>query len=244
MSDDAQFYIDGELFVGSLYDIAGKHEVVVKDDWGNETCYTIIVVRELPEIQFAVGSNDYTQTDATHIYYLKNKTKLKIIDPNDEFAMFTVRDTAGKTLAVLSLGEEYEITHSGMYVIQAVNHFGLTQEITVYLSLDVPKITFEEDTENKNLILKLIPSMDEYAELTSITIYKSFDGGSSWVVLTVDDYGQQIAADVLEYRFRTSGIYRVVAENAFYTGFEAITDSLDYVQPEPIGELQDRKGVV
>ena len=39
-------------------------------------------------------------------------------------------------------------------------------------------------------------------------------------------------------RFRTSGIYRVVAENAFYTGFEAITDSLDYVQPEPIGELQ------
>ena len=238
LSDNAQFYIDGELFVGSLYDIAGKHEVVVKDDWGNETCYTIIVVRELPEIQFAVGSNDYTQTDATHIYYLKNKTKLKIIDPNDEFAMFTVRDTAGKTLAVLSLGEEYEITHSGMYVIQAVNHFGLTQEITFYLSLDVPKITFEEDTENKNLILKLIPSMDEYAELTSITIYKSFDGGSSWVVLTVDDYGQQIAADVLEYRFRTSGIYRVVAENAFYTGFEAITDSLDYVQPEPIGELQ------
>lgn len=238
LSDKAQFYIDGELFVGSLYDIAGKHEVVVKDKWGNETCYTIIVVRELPEIQFAVGSNDYTQTDAAHIYYLKNKTKLKIIDPNDEFAMFTVKDAAGKTLAALSLGEEYEITHSGKYVIQAVNHFGLTQEITVHLSLDVPKITFEEDTENKNLILKLTPSGDEYAELTSITIYKSFDGGSSWVVLTVDDYGQQIAADVLEYRFRTSGIYRVVAENAFYTGFEAITDSLNYVQPEPIGELQ------
>lgn len=238
LSDRAQYTIDGDLFSGNIYDVAGRHEIIVRDEWGNESVYTAIVVRELPVIQFSVGENEYTQADIAQIYYLKNNVAFRICDSTDEFAMFTVKDADGEMLAALTLNEEFQIMRSGKYIIQAVNHFGLTQELTVYLSLDMPEIMFEENEIDKLLTVKLTPSGDEYAELNSITIYKSFDGGNSWVVLTVDDYGREITTNELEYRFRTSGIYRVVAENAFHTGFESITNSLEYVQPNPIGELQ------
>lgn len=237
LSDKAQYVIDGDLFSGNLYDVAGRHEIIVRDEWGNESIYTAIVVRELPVIQFSVGENEYTRADMAQIYYLKNGTTLRVCDLADEFAMFIVKDADGKTLAALSIGEEFALTCSGKYIIQAVNHFGLTEELCIYISLDTPKIEFAENEDSKMLTVILNPSSDNYADLTSLTIYKSFDGGKSWVVLTVDDYGKSISLDALEYRFRTSGTYRVVTENAFYTGFEAISQSYVYAQPDPVGTL-------
>lgn len=239
LSDNAHYYIDGKLFEGSVYDTAGRHEVFVKDDYGNEKAYTFIVVRELPSLSLAVGDNDYVTADLAQIYYLKNTAELKISDALDDFAMFYVKDSNGEVIAALSLGDEFQISASGRYVVQAVNHFGLTTELQVYISLDTPTISFAENAAKKQMTVTVKPSKDEYAKLQSITVYKSIDGGETWVVLTADDYGTQISTANLIYKFRTSGRYRVVVEDTFHTGFEAIELTDTFEQTAPIGTLKN-----
>lgn len=239
LSDKAHYYIDGELYEGSVYDTAGRHEVFVKDDYGNEKAYTFIIVRELPDFYLAVGDNDYVTADLAQIYYLKNSAKLKISDALDDFAMFYVKDSNGEVIAALSLGDEFQIAVSGRYVVQAVNHYGLTTELQVYISLDTPTISFAENAAKKQMTVTVKPSKDEYAKLQSITVYKSIDGGETWVVLTADDYGTQISTANLIYKFRTSGRYRVVVEDTFHTGFEAIELTDTFEQIAPIGTLKN-----
>lgn len=239
LSDKARYYIDGVLFEGSVYDVAGSHDVLVKDDFGNEKTYTFIVVRELPDFYLAVGDNDYVTADLAQIYYLKNSAKLKISDKLDGFAMFYVKNAKGEIIATLSIGEDYRIADSGKYVVQAVNHFGVTAELQIYISLDAPTVSFSDDTAKKQKIVTVKQSKDEYAKLQSITIYKSVDGGATWVVLTMDDYGTQISTANLIYKFRTSGRYRVVVEDTFHTGFEAIELTDTFEQTAPIGTLKN-----
>ena len=138
---------------------------------------------------------------------------------------------------ILSLGETYEIAESGKYVICSVNHFGLSEEVTIYISLDEPAITFDSDTDKKQLIIDVTASADSYAKLQSIAIYKSVDGGDTWVLLTADDYGTVISEATKQYKFCTSGMYRVVVEDTFHTGFEAIEGMTEYTQIGPAGVL-------
>lgn len=80
-------------------------------------------------------------------------------------------------------------------------------------------------------------SADSYAKLQSIAIYKSVDGGDTWVQLTADDYGTVISEATKQYKFCTSGMYRVVVEDTFHTGFEAIEGVTEYTQIGPAGVL-------
>lgn len=109
--------------------------------------------------------------------------------------------------------------------------------MTIYISLDEPAITFDSDTDKKQLIIDVTASADSYAKLQSITIYKSVDGGDTWVQLTADDYGTVISEATKQYKFCTSGMYRVVVEDTFHTGFEAIEGVTEYTQIGPAGVL-------
>lgn len=80
-------------------------------------------------------------------------------------------------------------------------------------------------------------SADSYAKLQSIAIYKSVDGGDTWVQLTADNYGTVISEATKQYKFCTSGMYRVVVEDTFHTGFEAIEGVTEYTQIGPAGVL-------
>ena len=68
-------------------------------------------------------------------------------------------------------------------------------------------------------------------------IYKSTNGGDTWELLTADDYGTTISADVLSYRFRTSGLYGIVVTDEFRTGIDAVIAQFTYEQPAPDGVL-------
>lgn len=87
------------------------------------------------------------------------------------------------------------------------------------------------------IIIDVTASADSYAKLQSITIYKSVDGEDTWVQLTADNYGTVISEATKQYKFCTSGMYRVVVEDTFHTGFEAIEGVTEYTQIGPAGVL-------
>lgn len=237
LTDKAHYYIDGELYNSIVYDISGKHNIVVKDDYGNEKSYTFIVVRDMPTLSLAIGESGYVVADLMQTYYLKSAVKIKITDELDDYAMFYVKDASGNVLAMLSLSDEYEIAESGTYTVQAVNHFGRTEDLQIRISLNAPSVSFGKNAAKKQFLVAVNPSVD--AALQSVTVYKSVDGGKTWNALTTDDYGTLIGVKTLKYAFRTSGMYKVVIEDAFHTGFEAIEKSASFRQIAPVGTLKN-----
>lgn len=225
LSDNVDWVIDETPFTESVYMVEGKHIAVVSDLYGNSCEYTFIVVRRAPSLWYAVGNGEFIEREPGKTYYLKYPVKVKIFDELDDSAMFYMD---GK---IMEQGEELSITESGKYEIRAVNRFGETETLVLYISLQEPKIDFEQDTTQKRLTVQIKPSGDLGAEIQVIRIYK--DNGKSWVMLLTDDYGREIQAGTLRYEFRTDGLYRVLVEDAFRSGAVGIEKSYTYQQPKP-----------
>ena len=231
------YTVDGELVSGLVYDTEGVHELIVSDAYGNECIYTLIVVRDVPTLEYALGEGGKNTVTFDREYRLKDVVTVSIYDEFDEMAMFYIYDDEGNLLSVLKRDETYLLDKSGKYIVQAVNHAGKSQEFILYLSLDDPKIEGAENAEDKTFEIDVTDSADKYAGLQTLVIEKSTDGGKTWIVLTTDDYGKAISVDNLSYRFRTSGIYRVTLTDEFRTGIDAVIAQFTYEQPAPDGVL-------
>ena len=231
------YTVDGELVSGLVYDVDGVHELIVSDAYGNECVYTLIVVRDVPTLEYALGEGGKNTVTFDREYRLKDVVTVSIYDEFDEMAMFYVYDDEDNLLSILNRDETYLLNESGKYVVQAVNHTGKSQEFILYLSLDDPKIKGMENTEDKTFEIDVTDSADKYAGLQTLVIEKSTDGGKTWIVLSADDYGKAVSVENLSYRFRTSGIYRVTLTDEFRTGIDAVTARFNYEQPAPDGML-------
>ena len=231
------YTVDGELVSGLVYDTEGVHELTVSDAYGNECIYTLIVVRDVPMLEYALGEGGKNTVTFDREYRLKDVVSVSVYDEFDEMAMFYVYDDAGNLLSVLKRDETYLLNKSGKYIVQAVNHAGKSEEFILYLSLDDPKIEGAENAEDKTFEIFVRDSADKYAGLQTLVIEKSTDGGKTWIVLTADDYGKAVSVDNLSYRFRTSGIYRVTLTDEFRTGIDAVIAQFTYEQPAPDGVL-------
>lgn len=231
------YTVDGELVSGLMYDIEGVHELIVSDAYGNECIYTLIVVRDVPTLEYALGEGGKNTVTFDREYRLKDVVTVSVYDEFDEMAMFYVYDDAGNLLSVLKRDETYLLDKSGKYIVQAVNHAGKSEEFILYISLDDPKIEGAENAEDKTFEIFVTDSADKYAGLQTLVIEKSTDGGKTWIVLTTDDYGKAVSVDNLSYRFRTSGIYRVTLTDEFRTGIDAVIAQFTYEQPAPDGVL-------
>lgn len=231
------YTVDGELVSGLVYETEGIHELIVSDAYGNECVYTLIVVRDVPTLEYALGEGGKNIVTFDREYRLKDVVTVSIYDEFDEMAMFYIYDDEGNLISILKCDETYLLNESGKYIVQAVNHAGKSQEFVLYLSLDDPKIEGTENTGDKTFEIDVTDSTDKYAGLQTLTIEKSTDGGKTWIVLTTDDYGKAISADNLSYRFRTSGIYRVTLTDEFRTGIDAVVEQFTYEQPAPDGVL-------
>lgn len=231
------YTVDGELVSGLVYDTEGVHELIVSDAYGNECIYTLIVVRDVPMLEYALGEGSRNTVTFDREYRLKDVVTVSIYDEFDEMAMFYIYDDAGNLLSVLKRDETYLLNKSGKYIVQAVNHAGESQEFILYLSLDDPKIEGAENAEDKTFEIDVTDSADKYAGLQTLVIEKSTDGGKTWIVLTADDYGKAVSVDNLSYRFRTSGVYRVTLTDEFRTGIDAVIAQFTYEQPAPDGVL-------
>ena len=160
-----------------------------------------------------------------------------IADAYDGMAMFNVYDEAGTLIGSFSLGETYTITGGGSYTAEAVNHFGKSQVFSLIISRNAPIVEVTENGKDKTLDIAISESTDKESHIQTLEIYKSTNGGDTWELLTADDYGTTISADVLSYRFRTSGLYRIVVTDEFRTGIDAVVSENEYKQPAPEGIL-------
>ena len=237
LGDNIAVLINGEEFIGNVYEVEGKAVLTVCDEWGNTCDYNLTVIRNAPEVLYAVGEGSANPVVYDRTYYLKDKVTVSITDSFDEMAMFSVYDENGDLIGNFSIGDTHEITASGSYTVVAVNHYGESETFKLVISLDAPKVSVTENTAEKKLDIVITKSADDESHIQSLIITKSTDGGATWVEVDKDDYGTPVSTDTLAYSFRTSAIYKVSVTDEFRTGIDTITAQLDYVQANPEGTL-------
>lgn len=230
-------YLNGEPFEGTLVEREGESILTVADEWGNTCEYSLIIIRTAPQILYATGEGSANTVTFDRTYYFKDAVTVSITDAYDGMAMFNVYDEAGTLIGSFSLGETYTITGSGSYTAEAVNHNGKSQVFSLIISRNAPSVEVTENGKNKTLDIAITESSDKESHIQTLEIYKSTNGGEIWELLTADDYGTAISADVLSYRFRTSGLYRIVVTDEFRTGIDAVVSENEYRQPAPEGIL-------
>ena len=229
--------IDGVEFIGDVYDVEGKALLTVCDEWGNTCDYNLTVIRNAPEILYAVGEGNTNPVVYERTYYLKDKVTVSITDSFDDWAMFSVYNENGDLLGNFNLTDTYAIAASGSYTVTAVNHYGESETFKLVISLDAPKVSVTENAEEKKLDIVITKSADDESHIQSLIITKSTDGGENWVEVDTDDYGTPVSTSTLAYSFRTSAIYKVSVTDEFRTGIDTVTAELDYVQANPEGTL-------
>lgn len=197
LGENIAVLIDGEEFIGSVYDVEGKALLTVCDDWGNTCDYNLTVIRNAPEILYAVGEGNTNPVVYERTYYLKDKVTVSITDSFDEWAMFSVYDENGDLLGNFNLTDTYAITESGSYTVVAVNHYGESETFNLVISLDAPKVSVTENAEEKKLDVVITKSADDESHIQSLVIVKSTDGGETWVEIDKDDYGTPVTTDTL-----------------------------------------------
>lgn len=237
LGDNVGASLDGEMIVDTVIETEGKHILVISDSWGNTCEYHLTIVRRTPDINYVVGEGNENAVTFDRVYYFKDQVTVGISDGLDEMAMFSVYDENGDLLGHFSLGETYTLTASGTYTVRSVNHAGKSEEFKLIISRDAPKVDRTDNTEKKQLNIEIVKSSDDESHIQTVEIYKSTDGGETWVLVEKDDYGMPVAIDNLKYAFRTTGIYKVILTDEFRTGIDAITAQLDYTQDSPVGTL-------
>ena len=229
--------VDGETFVGSVYNTEGKHVMVVSDSYGNTCEYNLTVIRTLPDLYYAIGEGGAVKVDLERTYYFKDEINISITDALDEMAMFNVYDENGELIGSFSLGEICKLSESGSYTAVAVNHIGETEAFRIVISRNAPSVSLKADEAEKQLVITVTKSEDKESHFQTLELYKSTDGGSTWVPLGADDYGTAVDLNNLVYKFRTSGMYKIIITDEFRTGMDAITGEITYTQPAPTGDL-------
>ena len=236
--DNIGVVIDGEDFIGTIYDMEGKHLVTVTDSWGNSCDYNVIVIRRTPDIYYAIGEGYSNLVTFDRTYFFKDEITVSITDEFDEMAMFSVYDENGDLIGNFSIGEICTLSASGSYTVESVNHFGTSETFEIIISRDAPKVTITENADEKKLEINISASADKESHIQTLEIYKSTDNGETWVLVEKDDYDNTVSLDKLSYAFRTSGMYKVVLTDEFRTGIDAVTEQITYVQPNPFGALE------
>ena len=230
--------VDGEAFVGSVYNTEGKHVMVISDSYGNTCEYNLTVIRTLPDLYYAIGEGEAVKVDLERTYYFKDGISISITDALDEMAMFNVYDENGDLIGSYSLGEFCTLTESGTYTAVSVNHMGESEEFKIVISRNAPTVDLKADEAEKQLIITVTKSADDESHFQTLEVYKSTDGGETWNLLDTDDYGTAVELNNLVYKFRTSGMYKIVITDEFRTGMDAITGQITYTQPAPTGDLE------
>lgn len=239
IGENVGLLLNGEEYVGTVIETEGKHLLTVMDEWGNICEYNLAIIRKAPIIGYVIGEGEGVTNTVTfdRTYFFKDQVTVRIGDEFDEMAMFNVYDENGDLLGSYSLDEVCVLTESGSYTVQSVNHAGVSEIFNMVISRNVPQVAITENVEDKKLEVVITPSEDDESHIQTLEIYKSTDGGETWTLLTVDDYGKEITLLQLDYAFRTTALYKVVITDEFRTGIDAITSQFDYEQKLPEGQL-------
>ncbi len=232
------YTLDGVGYTDLTITEPGAHTLLIEDGYGNSVEYEIYILNSAPTMEYALGENSPSKAEFDRTYYFKDRVTVSIPFEGDEFAMFEVVNAdTGESLGYFDIANACYIEESGSYTAVAYNHYGESKTFSFVVSMNAPTITMKENAENKALDIAVGESTDKVSHITFLEISKSDDGGETWIALTEDDYGKEITIETLEYHFRTSGLYKVTVMDEFRTGIDAITQTLEYKQPIPVGVL-------
>ena len=232
------YTLDGVGYTELTITEPGAHTLLIQDGYGGSVEFEIYILDSASTIQYALGNNSPSTAEFDRTYYFKDRVTVSVPFEGDEFAMFAVYNKKGDLIGYFDIDNACYIEESGSYTAVAYNHYGTSKTFSFVVSMNAPEITITEITEAKHLDVAITESVDKESNITFLEIMKSVDGGETWEILTQDDYGTVINVDTLNYKFRTSGIYRVTVMDEFRTGIDAIVCEESYVQAEPVGVLE------
>ena len=231
------YTLDGVPYTSLKITEPGAHTLLLEDGYGGLIEYEIYILDKAQGIEYALGENSTSRAEYGRTYYFNGKVTLSVPFEGDDFAMFVLYDKDGEVLGYYDIETPCVIDKSGSYTAVAYNHYGESEVFSFVVSMGAPTISAVNSEEKKQLVISITESVDKESNITFLEITKSVDGGETWGILTQDDYGKAISIDDLQYKFRTSGIYKVVVMDEFRTGIDAITYTIDYIQLDPVGTL-------
>ena len=232
------YTLDGVGYAELTIAEPGAHTLLIEDGYGGSVEFEIYILDTHQSIQYALGNNSSSKAEYGRTYYFKDKVMIFVPFEGDEFAMFVVYDEKGDLIGCYDINNACYIEESGSYSAVAYNHYGESKTFSFVVSMNAPSISLTDNTEAKRLDIVIVESVDKESNLMFLEISKSTDGGETWFLLTEDDYGTAITLDVLNYKFRTSGMYQVTVMDEFRTGVDAIICAKAYEQAEPVGILE------
>ena len=101
--------------------------------------------------------------------------------------MFVVYDQNENILGKFMVNESYEIENSGRYVVETINHYGVSEKFQIVISKDAPSATLTENVLDKKLEINITESVDADSHIQTLEIYKSYDNGTTWTLVSEDD---------------------------------------------------------
>lgn len=232
------YTLDGVGYTELTITESGAHTLLIEDGYGGSVEFEIYILDSASTIQYALGNNSPSTAEFDRTYYFKDRVTVSVPFEGDEFAMFAVYDKKGDLIGYFDIDNACYIEESGSYTAVAYNHYGASKVFSFVVSMNAPEITITENTETKRLDVVITESVDKESNITFLEIMKSVDGGETWEILTHDDYDTAISVDTLDYKFRTSGIYKVTVMDEFRTGIDAIVCEENYEQAKPVGALE------
>lgn len=133
--------VDGESFVGTVYNAEGKHVMVVSDSYGNTCEYNLTVIRTLPDLFYAIGEGEAVKVDLERTYYFKDGISISITDALDEMAIEHIIERAKsgeiQTLYVGTLERLCEDPVRRQEIIKELTEYGV--EIVTAFDEDTPQ---------------------------------------------------------------------------------------------------------
>ena len=125
---------------------------MVSDAWGNTCEYNLVIVRNTPDIEYAVGEGNANTVTFDRVYYFKDQVTVSINDAYDEMAMLSIYDEDGELIGHFSIDDVHTLTESGSYTVVSVNHAGKSEVFNLVISRNAPKVEVNDNEEKKQLI--------------------------------------------------------------------------------------------
>lgn len=182
------YTVDGELVSGLVYDTEGVHKLVVSDAYGNECVYTLIVVRDVPTLEYALGEGGKNVVTFDREYRLKDVVTVAV--PESGLTVRLYKD--GELIGGYESGTL--ITEEGSYRITATDVAGNVAEVSftidktvdftadIYDNAIVNSMTF---TADENLTV----SITKDGEAVAYTFGDTLSAAGSYTATLTDELG-------------------------------------------------------
>lgn len=225
LDPNLSYMVNGKA-LSSKFNLNGIHQLVAYDSFGNNITLDVNIVSTMPKIEILKDNNNtLLEDDITH---LTSKFSLKVLEENAPISILEIYKGDGKLIKRICGNSSYDINESGIYKIKAYNHSGKVNTKTIYLSLSKQSASFQKE---EVLRLNVLASKDAFAPIETISVFVKYPSANEYIELFNDDLQNQFNPSQKAYTFLKSGKYKVIVEDQYRRGSNAIEATFTYELP-------------